>query len=221
MSVLNKFQLKSKFSSTKMFTIIIYFAALIVISNNVFGLIIREFDISKENDKILSDDDKEIEKIALSFYEDTDKGKYEELYNLLYEGKWVKNDKNKKEDYCVGIVNKDEFIDKVKRIFGNKGEKISFSRAEVLDIKEINFQDFSTKYPREKEILKYVIKGTYNIKFYLAKLKGSALGACGIFNWQKDLPIISFNKELKVILPGNVENYGIIYRFQWIKNLTF
>ncbi len=101
----------------KILIIMIYLITLIAL----ISIMIEFFN----NVSLQSVANNEIEALILRFYKNADKDDYKDLYNITIEGKWKKIDSAKNQNYYfIGIAEKDYFINRSIKDFGEDGWKI-------------------------------------------------------------------------------------------------
>jgi hypothetical protein len=202
-------------SFKKIATLSIYFISAIALCSIIIGFI--------TGNQLKRGGNSEIEHIVLTMYDDIDTGKYEELFNVSFEGKWGTKDERAKEKfyYFDGIVSKNNFIKRAMKDFGKNGWRVRFTSLEIRNIRSLTRSEFAGQYPQENEVLQYV-DGNNDIKtINLVKVKGYMVGRCAIIDWEKELPIVWTSQKWKALIRGNPADFDILHREQWFTNIHF
>ncbi len=200
----------------KVTTITIYVLALIALSSIIFGFI--------RDNKLKRVGSSEVEAIAYEIYYCIDKGKYVDLYNFSFEGRWSeKNDEvGKAKSYLLdGLVNQNNFIENAINDYGENGWRLHFTSLEITDVSNISRADFAGDFPLENEILNYVDKENNIERIYIVNVEGYIIGSCAINDWRKKLPIIWIDQGWKAIVTGTPEDLLPIHREQYLADINF
>jgi hypothetical protein len=195
----------------KISNIIFYILSSIAFISIVIGFM--------HNNHLKSGNNNEIENVAMTFYENIDRGNFEKLFDMSIETHWSRNTDNENGGKYVidGIVKRDDFIKRVIKDFGENGWRIMFTSLNTTGVSKISLDEFKKLYPRENEILKYCTFNKNVKHVYLVDIKGYSLGNCDIADWNKKLPIIWTGDNWKVLLPGSPEDL-ILHREDWFVN---
>ena len=199
----------------KIASLSIYLVAIIAFVSIMSGFITGEQVQRRGNN--------EIEQIVFRMYDDIDTGKYEELFQLSFEGRWKKKPEQKKERLYAfdGIVSKEHFLKRAGKDFGKNGWRIRFTSLEIKNIHPFTRAEFTEQYPREHEILHHIDPGKKITKIYVVEVKGYMVGRCAIIDWKKELPIVWTDQKWKALIRGNPVDFDIFHREQWFTNLKF
>ncbi len=202
----------------KITTIFVYIISIIALATIIFGFVNDSLKESKEEYKIGN-----IKGIVFDLYNSIDNGHYENLYDISLEGKWIpkKVVEGKRQYSFNGIVEKDNFIKKVRRDFGESGWRIHFTSLKILNVSKLPRSDFKNQFIRESIILDYFDTEEIIKEIYIVKLEGYIIGGCSIVDWSKDLPIVRYDKKWKAIVTGTPEDYDIFHREQWLTDINF
>lgn len=200
----------------KVTTIIIYVLALIALASIVFSFIhdnqLKRVGLS------------EVEAIAFKIYYCIDKGKYVDLYNLSFEGRWSeKNDEiGKAKSYFLdGLIDKNNFIENASKDYGKNGWRLNFTSLEITDVTNISRADFVSDFPPENEILNYVDQENNIKRIYIVNVEGYIVGGCAITDWGKKLPLIWTDQGWKAIVTGTPEDLLTLHREQYLADINF
>ncbi len=174
-------------------------------------------------DKTLKGFDSEIESLVKQFYEKTDNGDYNGLSNIVISGSWFseKNLKNPEYHSLDKILEKDEFIDKTLKEFGENGWRVQVITLDIINIEKISREALKDSFPRENELLDVIDKDKNTMELYLVEASGHRMAACGIADFKRVLPVMWQNNNWNVLLTGIPEYLDLLYRDQWFANLSF
>ena len=200
----------------KVTTISIYVLALIALSLIIFGFI--------RDNKLKRVGSSEVEAIAYEIYYCIDKGKYVDLYNLSFEGRWSekKDEAGEAKSYLLdGLMNQNNFIELANIDYGENGWRVNFTSLEITDVSNISRADFASDFPPENEILNYVDKENNIERIYIVNVVGYIVGSCAINDWRKKLPLIWIDQGWKAIVPGTPEDLLPIHREQYLADINF
>jgi len=170
-------------------------------------------------------DKNKIERFTLDIYKFIDNGKFENLYDIVLEGKWEpNNDKingQKKIYIFKGIIDKNNFLKQNIDDFGYNGWRINFNSLKIINIEKIDLQIFMRDYHKEWLILENYKNINNNLNIYIVTIKGYTIGSCSIVDWEKKLPIFFDGKYWKAIVTGTPEDLKSIHREQWLTEINF
>lgn len=191
----------------------------------VLGFILKDYFYTSDANcsTFTKEFDSEIESLVKQFYEKTDNGDYEGLSNIVISGDWFseKNLKNPEYHSLNKILEKDEFIDKTLKGFGENGWRIQVMDLDITNIEKISREALRGSFPRENELLDVVDKDKNIMELYLVEASGHRVAACGIMDFKRALPVIWQNNNWKVLLTGTPEYLDLLYRDHWFANLSF
>lgn len=197
-------------------TITIYILALIALSSVIFSFI-RDNNLKRV-------DSSEAEAIAFKIYYCIDKGKYVDLYNLSFEGRWSEKNPEigKAKSYLLdGLMKQNNFIEHASKDYGKNGWRLHFTSLEITGVTNISRADFASDFPPENEILNYVDQENNINRIYIVNVEGYIVGSCAITDWGKKLPLVWTGHGWKAIVTGTPEDFSPLHREQYLADINF
>jgi hypothetical protein len=154
------------------------------------------------------------EDTARSFYIFLDQGNYEHAWDISIEPDWIGNAPVAYKTEVVpslatfaGWTNKTTFMTRLNRELGVNGIwlKLNNLQAQRLDRQVDGFAQELVERLDPEDV-------------YVVRVRGHLLGACSIFQWEKEVPVIKIGGAYKVLLAGTKKAKTLFYQ-SWFTNI--
>ena len=143
----------------------------------------------------------EVATTVLDFYRAVDKGRYAEAFALALENRWSESADG---GYQVdGLASEDQFVTALTDELGANGMELNLISIEAVDQVFLPpAEQMPEKHP-ELRTLKFLPAGTRAGRVYQVYVKGTLLGRCSRWDWDKHVLVAQLRGDgLRILLPG-------------------
>ena len=143
----------------------------------------------------------EVAATVLDFYRAVDKGRYAEAFALALENRWSESADG---GYQVdGLASEDQFVTALTDELGANGMELNIISIEAVDQVVLPpAEQMPEKHP-ELGTLQFLPAGTRIEHIYRAYVKGTLLGRCSRWDWDKHVLVVQLKGQgWRVLLPG-------------------
>ena len=153
------------------------------------------------------------EDTVTSFYLSIDKGDYETAFELVLEAKWTEEAASYRDAVVIedavffGWTGKQEFLNRLNYEIGPGGSGIKLNSVHAELAEAIDFDPYARAFD---------VKGLRSA--FKVHARGSMLGACSIFSWQKELTVLQLGRKYRVFLDGGKDENSLYYQ-SWFADI--
>jgi hypothetical protein len=143
----------------------------------------------------------EVAATVLDFYRAVDKGRYAEAFALALEDRWSESADGA---YQVdGLVSEDQFVTALTDELGANGMELNIISIQAVDQVALSPAEQMPERHPELGTLKFLPAPTRVERVYRVYVKGTLLGRCSRWDWDKHVLVAQFKGQgWRVLLPG-------------------